>query len=401
VERFDCVIVGGGIMGASTAWALAERGQKRVAIVERATVSAGASGRTGALLRRHYSNEPEARLAQLGYRIYRDWETTIGGSQVHTAHGLVVTVECRPPFEPNIEKLRANVAMQQRLGVDTEVISGDDLRKMQPFMHVEDLPYVALESTSGYVDAIKATREMALRASQLGATIYEACSIERIETSNGQVSGLRTSRGPIAADSVVVAAGPWSKRIVAPLGIDLPLTALRVQIAVVQRPLALQDPHFVLLDTVAGFFSRPWGTGTSLVGLGGGDQHDEVDPESWDVRNDVDYGRVAIKGMQHRIPAMAGASYLHGHAGLYDMTPDAHPIIGSTEIDGLFIAAGFSGAGFKKGPAVGLCLADLIKGDLPRIDLSPFELSRFQSDAWNRPWSETEYSLSSDFGHSL
>jgi sarcosine oxidase subunit beta len=100
------------------------------------------------------------------------------------------------------------------------------------------------------------------------------------------------------------------------------------------------------------------------------------------------------------MPAMAKATYLHGHAGLYDMTPDAHPIIGATGIDGLYLAAGFSGAGFKKGPAVGQCLAELIfDGQASTVDLHPFRLSRFDDDGWMAPWSKTEYVFSSDFGH--
>ncbi len=99
---------------------------------------------------------------------------------------------------------------------------------------------------------------------------------------------------------------------------------------------------------------------------------------------------------------MARAQYLHGHAGLYDMTPDAHPIIGHAGPEGLIVACGFSGAGFKKGPAVGQCIAELITtGKSSLIDLGPFALSRFDQPDWDRPWSETEYAFTSDFGHKL
>jgi glycine/D-amino acid oxidase-like deaminating enzyme len=180
----------------------------------------------------------------------------------------------------------------------------------------------------------------------------------------------------------------------------VPIETLRVQIAIVHRPLELEEPHFVYIDTAAGMFCRPWGPGRTLIGVGGGDQHDAVDPERYDERNDESYPALAIATAARRIPAMAKAAYLHGHAGLYDMTPDAHPIIGETGVDGLYVAAGFSGAGFKKGPAVGQCLGELIcDGRATTVDLEPFRLSRFETDDWRKPWSDTEYVFTSDFGH--
>ncbi len=140
----------------------------------------------------------------------------------------------------------------------------------------------------------------------------------------------------------------------------------------------------------------------ALIGVAGGDQHDEVDPNTADLFNDHAYPAKAIEAISRRIPAMKNARYLHGHAGLYDMTPDAHPIIGGAGLDGLYLAAGFSGAGFKKAPAVGITLAELIMdGEASSADLAPFALSRFETDAWKRPWSETEYRFDSDFGHGL
>jgi glycine/D-amino acid oxidase-like deaminating enzyme len=190
--------------------------------------------------------------------------------------------------------------------------------------------------------------------------------------------------------------------LLASAGLDIPVSALRVQIAIVHRPLELEEPHFVYLDTAAGMFTRPWGPGRSLIGVGGGDQHDEVDPHRYDERNDPGYAALAIAAAARRIPAMSKAVYLHGHAGLYDMTPDAHPIIGNAPLDGLTLAVGFSGAGFKKGPAVGQCVAELIvDGRSSLVDLEPFRLDRFATEDWQRPWSDTEYVFSSDFGHKL
>jgi sarcosine oxidase subunit beta len=125
-----------------------------------------------------------------------------------------------------------------------------------------------------------------------------------------------------------------------------------------------------------------------------------VDPNDYEIRNSPGYGELAIETLAMRMPPMAGASYSHGHAGLYDMSLDAHAIIGPGGPDGLYVVAGFSGAGFKKGPAVGQCVSEMVlNGVATTVDLSPFSLERFDTDAWKLPWSETEYVLESDFGH--
>ena len=152
----------------------------------------------------------------------------------------------------------------------------------------------------------------------------------------------------------------------------------------------------------AGCFMRPWAPGRSLLGVAGGDQHDAVDPDNFALGNDAAYPEQAKAATARRIPAMSRAQYLHGHAGLYDMSPDTHPIIGPAGPEGLLVACGFSGAGFKKGPAVGQCLAELIcEGQSQLVDLSPFRLERFDEPGWDRPWSDTEYAFTSDFGHKL
>ena len=152
----------------------------------------------------------------------------------------------------------------------------------------------------------------------------------------------------------------------------------------------------------AGCFTRPWAPGRSLLGIAGGDQHDPVNPDNFVLGNDSDYPEKAKSAVARRIPAMSRSQYLHGHAGLYDMSPDAHPIMGAAGPEGLIVACGFSGAGFKKGPAVGQCLAELIvDGRANLVDLDPFRLSRFDATGWEKPWSETEYAFTSDFGHKL
>jgi sarcosine oxidase subunit beta len=399
----DVAIVGGGVMGASLAWHLARRGAGQIALFERAVVAAGASGKTGALLRRHYSNEPEAILAQRGWQTFAAWPEIVGGAPVHTASGLIVTIDTSPGHAGNADKLRRNVAMQNALGIPARVVTRTELQKLQPQARWDDVSVAAYEPDSGYVDAIAATRGMARAASQAGTTVHEGMPVLGVESAGGRVVGVRTRDGVVPAGAVVIAAGPWTKQLAKSAGVHVPIETLRVQVAILQRPLAVES-HMAYLDTVAGIFARPWGPGRTMIGVGGGDQHDPVDPDDYETRSDADYGELAIDALARRIPGMKGAVFLHGHAGLYDMTPDAHPIIGAAGPAGLYLMAGFSGAGFKKGPAVGEAMADFIlsAGVGPDwVDLRPFRLERFAGDAWRQSWSADEYTFGSDFGHGL
>jgi sarcosine oxidase subunit beta len=398
----DVVIIGGGIMGTSIAWQLASRGAGSVLLLERYTLAAGASGRTGALLRQHYSNVHEATLARRSLQVFANWREAVGGDVGFDPAGIIVTVPTSPPCEANIDRLRRNVAMLRSIGTEIAFVTRDELREIEPAATFDDVVAATFESESGSVDAGAATRSMAHAAIRAGATIREQVNVTGLVERDGAISGVETDKGMVSTRCVVVANGASSKRLCQTIGIRLPIEALRVQVAVFQRPLALAASHRVFVDTAAGLFCRPFGPGRTLVGVGGGDQHDPADPDNFDPRNDLAYPDLARSVMTKRFPAFAGASYLNGHACLYDMTPDGHPILGSIGPDGLYLAAGFSGAGFKKGPAIGEDMADLIlNGASSTVDLYPFRLDRFTSDDWRTPWSQHEYDLGSDFGHGI
>lgn len=387
-------------MGASIAWHLARRRAGRVVLLERETVASGASGKTGALLRQHYSNRPEATLAHLSLQVFRNWSDVVGGDCGFVESGLVFTLGEGPDQDRNLVSLRSNVEMQRAVGIKTRLLTPKELLDTQPFLDVSDILAATFEVESGYVNAVEATRSMAQAAASAGATILEGVPAIRVIVEGERVTGVETPDGRFATNTVICAAGPWSKHLFGTVGVQLPLSAMRVQVAVLNRPLAFEPPHSAYIDAALGLFIRPWAPGQTMLGISGGDQHDEVDPNDFELRNSPGYGDLAVKTIAKRMPIMAGASYSHGHAGLYDMTPDAHPIIGPAGPVGLYLVAGFSGAGFKKGPAVGQCVAELILDGVARtVDLTPFSLSRFDSESWRQPWSDTEYVLGSDFGH--
>ena len=401
-QHAGAIVIGGGIMGASLAFALASRGLRDVLVLEKRTVASGASGKTGALLRQHYSNRPEATLAHLSHRTFRHWGEIVGGDCGYVECGLIATVAMRGPDDPNAARMRANIALQNSVGIRAELLTAADLQRLQPFGRFDDIPLAAYEPHSGYVDAIAATRGMMDAAIDRGARLREGVAVTGIRTASGRVTGVETSDGPIDAPLVACATGPWSVPLLATAEVAVPIEPLRVQVAIVNRPDAMpRAGTMAYVDTAANHFCRDWGPNRTMVGIGGGEFHETVDPDRYDERTDPAFAPLAVANLARRMPAMAAATALYGHAGLYDMTPDTHPIIGPAPgVAGLYLCVGFSGAGFKKGPAVGQCLAELIlDGRATTLDLAPFRLERFATDAWRTPWGEHEYTFSSDFGH--
>ncbi|HEX3724381.1 MAG TPA: FAD-dependent oxidoreductase [Nitrolancea sp.] len=401
-ERADVVIIGGGIMGTSLAYGLTQLGVRDVLVIERRTLAAGASGRTGALLRQHYTNVPEATLAHMSLQTYANWDDVIGGDCGFVRTGAIVTVSTSGDDAVNIERMQRNIAMQNRVGIASEVISAERFRELQPFTRVDDVAVAAYERDSGYVDAVAATRGMAEAAVRGGARIAEGLTVTGILTGSDGVTGVETNAGPIYAKTVVCAAGAWSVPLLQAIGIEVPVEAQRVQVAILSRPLEMpEDGTMTYVDTAAGFFCRNAGPNRTLAGVGGGEFHNIVNPFDYDDRMDPGFDAAVKASLALRMPAMAHATTLYGYACLYDMTPDLHPILGSAEgPDGLFLMLGFCGAGFKKGPAIGRCMAELIvEGQSTTVDLTPFRLGRYSSETWQDPWSPDEYSLSSDFGH--
>ncbi|HET9017769.1 MAG TPA: FAD-dependent oxidoreductase, partial [Thermomicrobiaceae bacterium] len=235
-ERADVAIIGGGIMGTSLAFALTRLGVRDVAVIERSTLAAGASGRTGALLRQHYSNVPEATLAHLSLRTFANWAEEVGGDCGFVRTGSIVTVSTGGEDAANVERMRRNVAMQNRLGIRSEVIDPARLRELQPFTVADDITAAVYEPESGYVDSVAATRAMGEAAVSGGARVFEGRAATGLLVEGGRVTGVETDAGPITAGAVACAAGAWSLPLLAAIGVSVPIEAQRVQVAVLARP---------------------------------------------------------------------------------------------------------------------------------------------------------------------
>jgi sarcosine oxidase subunit beta len=301
---------------------------------------------------------------------------------------------------PNAEKLRANVAMLRAVGVDTSVIEPAELRSLEPAINVDDVALAAYEPQSGYADPVAATRSIAEAAARHGAGFQLGVPIASIDAAGGRVRGVIDAAGKRhAADAVCVVAGPWTDRLLKPLGASIGIRAERAQIAFFKRPATLK--HCGCIDTISGSYFRPQGAEETLIGLGDVKAEYEPDPDSFREDNDADFVTEVAERLAHRVPAMAGAGYSRGHAGIYDVSPDSRAVMGGVpDIGGLYVAAGFSGTGFKTAPAVGAAMAELIlTGHPTTVDLRPFGFARLREGRPIR--GEHEYLMGANFGHKL
>jgi sarcosine oxidase subunit beta len=390
----NIIVIGAGVVGCSLAFHLARAGA-RVRVFDKGGICAGMSARSGALVRMHYTFEPEAELAWKSHHYFRNWSEIVGGRCGFVETGFAVVVD-----ERNAPRLRANVAMLQRIGVNTEVVTAAELRRREPNAFVDDVALAAFEPQSGYADPVATTESLATAAKRHGADFSTNTPVAKIANRGGRAAGVVDGAGRLhEADAVCVVAGPWTDALLAPMGVKIGIKSERAQIAFFKRPPQLK--HCVYIDTIAGSYFRPHGDGLTLAGLGGWKPEAEANPDNFRESNDDDFVAAVRKRLAQRIPAMAEAPYSHGHAGIYDVSPDARAVMGSVPgVDGVFVAAGFSGTGFKTAPAVGASMAELIlTGSSATVDLTPFGFERIISGSMIE--SPNEYEMGAGFGHKL
>src|SRR3989442_670672 len=389
VATADVVVIGGGANGASTAFHLATVGVPRVVLLERHHLGAGATGKSGSLVRMHYTNEAESRLAFESLKIFRDFQAIVGGDCGFEPAGFIQIVGTG--YE---RALAHNVDTQRRIGIDTQVITREELRRLLPGGHVDDIGAAAWEPGSGFADPNATTFAFAEAARRRGVTIRTHCEARRILVERGRVVGVETAEDRIAAPVVVVAAGAWATGLLAPLGVDYGLRPHRVQISILRwpagagrhgeargirvdrgrvvgvetaedrlaapvvvvaagawatgllAPLGLDyglRPHRVQISTLrwpAGFghrhpavidaihqsWFRPEGLAPTLAGVEPGGGH--ADPEPFDESGDPDYVAACREQLEARLPVFADPPMRGRWAGMIMMSPAGRPCIG-------------------------------------------------------------------------
>ena len=369
------VIVGGGLEGAATAWALAERGVTDVVVCERGTVASGMTGKSSGIVRCHYGVSSLAAMAAYGLEVFEKAEEIFGTDIGFRQTGYVVGVG-----EPNVESMRKSLAAQREVGVQTEEIDRSEVAGMWPGADLEPFAAFGWEQRGGYGDAYQTAQAFAASARAAGVRIRQGTAVSELIVAGDMVTGVRLADGgEISADTVVVATGAWTAPFLAPYGIDVPIKVHREQIVMIDPGVELGAVP-VFSDLVSLQYVRPDVRGEILFGNSDLAELEIADPDSYLNRATEEFIDLTVEKVGTRFPDWTEAAISSSYAGCYDVTPDWNPIISKGPLDGLVIAAGFSGHGFKISPAVGRLTADLVvdgRSSDPRIPETDFRFSRF------------------------
>jgi sarcosine oxidase, subunit beta len=368
----DIVIIGGGVIGASTAYHLARRGAGRVVLLERNPFfGAESTAKCAGGVRYHFDTEINCRFSLLSLPAYERFEaeTEVTADYRKIGYLFVLTREA------DAAAFRRQMDMHLRLGIRTEWLSGDEIRRRLPMMSFEDAVGGLFGPDDGLADNGSVVQGYISAASRLGLRALTGVEVTGIRIASGRVAGVETSQGAIAAPVVVNAAGAWSGLIGRLAGLDVPVQPVRRQLfTTTPTPEIPPDWTFVVDFAQALYFHRE---GPGL--LSGMSRADE--PASFNQSVDEDWELTHLEAAAARLPLMERVGIARRWAGLYEVTPDHHPILGPSEdVKGFYLNTGYSGHGFMHAPAAGLLLAEeILDGRATTIDVSSLRLERFRT----------------------
>ena len=377
-ETADVVVVGGGLEGCAAAWALARRGVTDVVVAERGTVGSGMTGKSSGIVRCHYGVSSLAAMAAVGLEVFENAEDLFGADIGFRQTGYVVGVA-----DANVDALRKSLAAQRSVGVDTEEIDHAEVARLWPYADLTPFAAFGWESRGGYGDAYQTAQAFSASARAAGARVRQGSPVAGLLLDGDRVTGVRLADGSeISAGTVVVATGVWTRPLLAPYCIDMPIRVVREQIVLIDPGIesAAVSRLPVFSDLVSLQYVRPEVGGEILFGNSDLAHTEDADPDSYLNRATEAFVDVTVDKVGTRFPGFPDAAISSSYAGCYDVTPDWNPVISPGPLDGLVIAAGFSGHGFKIAPAVGQLVADLVidgHSSDPRIPESDFRFSRF------------------------
>ncbi|MEX2161252.1 MAG: FAD-dependent oxidoreductase [Anaerolineales bacterium] len=363
------VIVGGGVMGASTAYHLAARGVKDVVLLEKEDFfGQGATGRCAGGVRYQFATEVNVRLSLESLPMLERFPEEIGQEVDYRKCGYLFLLT----DEADIEAFKRNVDLQHRLGVHTEWLTGDEVRKRLPLMKLDDALAGTFHAGDGLCDPNSVVMGYVNAAGRLGAQCLTRVDVTGIKVKGGIVKELETNQGSISTPMVVNATGPWAGFVARLAGVDLPITPIRRQmLTTTPLPELPADFPFVIDFAQSLYFHRE-GQGV-LTGMSNPNEKpgldQTVDPQ-WELVN--------LEKAAQRLPLLEKAGLASHWAGLYEVTPDAHPVFGQTPVGGFYVVAGFSGHGFMHGPVAGKLMSEIIlDGKAKTVDVSRLNLARF------------------------
>ena len=367
----DIVIVGGGAVGASAAYHLAAAGAGSVVLLERETaLGTGSTGRCAGGFRHQFSSRVNVELSLASIPLIVGFAATHGLALDVVQDGYLFLVR----DDHQWTEFRAAAEMQRAMGVDVQLLEAADAAELVPGLEVAGVLGATYCPWDGIADPSGLTLGYATAARRAGAEILTGVEVTRIVVDAGQLAGVETNLGPIGTETVVNAAGPWAGLLAATAGVGLPLEAIPRVVLVTAPFSGAPTRRTLVVDAASSFYFHREGGGV-LMGMG-----DEAERPTYDTRVDERFVAEELLPTAVRVfPPLADAAIASRWVGLYEMTPDRHPILGrAPRLPGLLLANGFSGHGFQHAPIVGRLLAEIVVDGAARtVDISSLGLDRF------------------------
>jgi len=365
----DVVIVGGGIVGVSIAYYLGNMGAKNVVLLEKDLIGEGSTGLCAGGIRRQWTTEVNMHFALKAFEIFQNFEDEFGiDPEFHQIGYLFLATS-----QEELEIFKENVEFQNRFGVPSQIFTREEVKKGWPFLNTEDVFGGAFCDTDGYAGPYEVTEGIARGARRHGVEILENTEVTSIEVEGDRIVSVTTTGGRVETPIVVNAAGPYAAKVGRMAGIDIPVKPIRRQLFVTDAFPMIPPSIPLTIDHKQNFYFRREGQSV----LFSGPQDEEP---SFNLSTYFDAMVETAEKATHRAPVFKDARIARGWAGLYEISPDNHAILGSVpEVEGLILANGFSGHGFQHGPAVGIVIAELIlNGRAETINIDPLALGRFR-----------------------
>ncbi len=369
----EVVIIGGGIVGSSIAWHLTEAGCRDVLVLERETHQGkGSTGKSMGGVRAQFSTPVNIQMSLYSIPFYDSFEERLGHPSGYRAQGYLFVATS----EAHLAYLRANHERQVAMGLKTaRLVSAEDITHMFPQLRADDIVGGSFCSTDGFVDPYSAMVGFMTRASEQGARLWRDTEVSGIACNGGRITGVETTRGPVSAPVVVNAAGPWAAQVARMAGVELPVEPLRRMLVPTEPFDGFPRTAPMIIDMSNGFHFRPEGLGFLMA------WNDPEETPGYRTEFEPNFIEKVLTRAASRVPCFeeVAVNPKRAWAGLYEMTPDHHPILGAAPgVEGLFFANGFSGHGVMHAPATGKIVADLVlKGSTDLVDAKLLDLQRF------------------------
>jgi sarcosine oxidase, subunit beta len=374
-ERAGVVVVGGGVIGTSIAFHLAEAGVPDIVVIERDELGAGSTSKAAGGVRAQFSDALNIQLGARSLRAFADFGARPGQEIDFRAVGYLFLLS-RPE---DLAAFERSIALQNQLGVPSRLIDPAEAKRLSPPIDSDGLLAAAFSPDDGLATPEAVVQGYAAGARRHGAHIETACELLAVRHRGETIQAVVTSKGEVETPALVCAAGAWSRRVGAMVGVDLPVTPYRRQVLLTEPVPGLPEHLPMTIDFASSFYFHREGPGL-LMGMSLEDE-----PPGFNLTRDDAWIPRLVEVLARRAPSLADIGVAGGWAGLYEVTPDHNALIGeAARPTRLLYATGFSGHGFLQGPAVGEVVRDLFLGRGPPVDVAPLAVDRFQC-AEDRP----------------